>query len=412
MLVLFIPIIQYNLVLVPEQPLEPGSEAIKLTAESWFSGKYQKSKEENVKNTIPFRDELVRLSNQVYYSLFNEGRGNSVVVGKEQSLLLQGQIDALYGLDYVGLDSIRIQTEKLLYIRDQLQKKGIQLAIAIVPSKAKFHSDLIPDWKRVYHPDTTNYDMYLDEWRRQDINYFDATPWLLNKEKSDSSRYFPQNGLHYGQYAQLLIMDSLAGYLQTKTGMNFPRIEIGALNEAAEVMVEEDEDQEKYMTIFSSIKDEPMAYPAFEISTPDGDKPSVLTVGDSYFMGMSNLDLNRKVFGDGQFWYYNHQIRTKPNVIDRYTNNVDLVKEVEKHDVVLLFLAEANLYRFCFGFVDQLEDAYKNRRKYRINYFINQINSNKEWLTEVENKAIEKGISLEEMVRLDAEFLFNQESDF
>ena len=129
-------------------------------------------------------------------------------------------------------------------------------------------------------------------------------------------------------------------------------------------------------------------------------------------MGMSNLDLNRKVFGDGQFWYYNHQIRTKPNVIDRYTNNVDLVKEVEKHDVVLLFLAEANLYRFCFGFVDQLEDAYKNRRKYRINYFINQINSNKEWLTEVENKAIEKGISLEEMVRLDAEFLFNQESDF
>lgn len=398
-----------SLVPVSKPPKDEVIQTPVISREGWFSGKFQEGMKLYKMTSFPFRNESVRLSNQIYYSLFNEGRSGSVAVGEDQTLLLQGQIDALHGVNYIGTDSISSLTQKLVYIQHQLKARGIDLAVAIVPSKVRYYEDKVPVWLRNYHRDTTNYEAYLDEFERTGVDYFDAVPWMLGR--TDSSRYYPKNGLHFGNYAQLIVMDSLAGYLQTQTGKDFPRIKIGSLNESTNVSVP-DEDLERYITIFSSIDDEPMAYPEFQIIGSENNTTKVLTVGDSYFMGLSNLDLTRKVFGGGQFWYYNHQIRTKPDVIDKYTSNVDLLEEVEKHDVVLLFLSEANLFRFGFGFVDQLEDAFRNWRHYRINYFIQQINSNEKWLADLENKAIERGISLNEMVRLDAEFLFNQESDF
>ncbi len=122
MLVLFLPLLQlvFGFFEAEEHEVEFGVEAPDFNLSNWFSGDFQRDKEQHLKHTVPFRMELVRLNNQLYYSLFNQGRSNSVVVGKQDELLLEKQIVSLQGQDYIGVDSISAQIEKLKYVEEKL----------------------------------------------------------------------------------------------------------------------------------------------------------------------------------------------------------------------------------------------------------------------------------------------------
>ena len=86
--------------------------------------------------------------------------------------------------------------------------------------------------------------------------------------------------------------------------------------------------------------------------------PKVLTVGDSYYWGMFNWGLTEFGFNKAQFWFYNNEIYPDIYDGDAKVSNVDIVAEVEKNDFILLLVTDANLHKFCFGFIDQLYDGY------------------------------------------------------
>ncbi len=409
MLVLFLPLLQlvFGFFEAEEHEVEFGVEAPDFNLSNWFSGDFQRDKEQHLKHTVPFRMELVRLNNQLYYSLFNQGRSNSVVVGKQDELLLEKQIVSLQGQDYIGVDSISAQIEKLKYVEEKLAQRGIKLVVAIVPSKATYHSDLIPDWIKIAQKGRTNYSEYVEQLKVNDMAYFDAVPWLLEHKHQTTDRLFPKNGLHYTKYGQFILMDSLTRFLAHETSMPFPRMKLSSMQDASHLS-DEEEDLENYLRLFTKIPDEPLRTPIFDVSS-DGQTPKVLTIGDSYFMGMCNSNYCTTVFNGGQFWYYNREVRTQPGKIDGYVNQINVLEEVEKNDVVLIYISDANCYRFSFGFVDELYELYTNRREHRIKFYTKQIESDPEWLELVREKSISKGITLTEAIRIDAEYLYEME---
>ena len=82
---------------------------------------------------------------------------------------------------------------------------------------------------------------------------------------------------------------------------------------------------------------------------------------------MFNWGCSRDVFNNGQFWYYNQQIYPESFKNPTNVEDIDLLQEVEKNDVILLLSTDANLYKFAFGFIDQLHEIYfptnKNQNK-------------------------------------------------
>ncbi|MBT5933250.1 MAG: hypothetical protein HOH34_07920 [Flavobacteriales bacterium] len=40
-------------------------------------------------------------------------------------------------------------------------------------------------------------------------------------------------------------------------------------------------------------------------------------------------------------------------------NDINVLREVEKHNLILLIATDAMLYKFAFGFIDQLYELYQ-----------------------------------------------------
>jgi hypothetical protein len=82
-------------------------------------------------------------------------------------------------------------------------------------------------------------------------------------------------------------------------------------------------------------------------------------VADSYYWGMFNYGFSRDLFGKGQFWFYNNEIYPESFYEQTLVGNVDIKAEVEKNDFIVLMSTDANIYKFAFGFIDDMYDAYK-----------------------------------------------------
>ena len=162
-----------------------------------------------------------------------------------------------------------------------------------------------------------------------------------------------------------------------------------------------------------------MAYPIFQIIKNNNPlEVKVLTVSDSYYWGMFNWGLSKDVFGNGQFWYYNQQIY--PDSYDNPLNvsDVDIISEVEKNNVIIMISTDANLYKFPFGFIDQLYNAYFDKEKKLINetekrllFFIKTIKETPDWLKHVEEQAKTSKISIEKAIRQNAEYMVWKEKN-
>ena len=68
-----------------------------LNDSDWFNGDYQKRAEEYLTDTVGFRNVLLRLNNQIDYSLYDKLHAYDIVVGKENSLQATTHYDAFLG---------------------------------------------------------------------------------------------------------------------------------------------------------------------------------------------------------------------------------------------------------------------------------------------------------------------------
>src|SRR6187402_157736 len=150
--VLMLPVVQYFIPFIKEDPLYGYKEkAIKdtLTIAKWWDGIYQSNQEKFLEDTFPCRKSIIRLTNQIDYSLFNKARASAVVVGEKNYLFQQEYIDNYYGQDFIGEDSIRQSLIKLKKIQDTLRKINKDIVFVIAPSKAYFHPEYIPSQYRL-----------------------------------------------------------------------------------------------------------------------------------------------------------------------------------------------------------------------------------------------------------------------
>ncbi|HIP32185.1 MAG TPA: hypothetical protein EYG86_05440 [Crocinitomicaceae bacterium] len=358
--VLFTPLLQMKYSYFSEKELHGAIEAVeqpKLSVDSWLSGEYQNQSNDYFNQNFGFRPYFVRLHNQFYYSTFNEPKARDVVVGKDDFLFEENYIKAYLGRDFIGKKEIEEKIHKLDMLKDTLSKRGVELLIVFAPGKGSFYSEYIPEKYEPAIKSTTNYEVYQKSLVANDFNFIDFNSWFLAMKDTTSFPLFPKTGIHWSKYGELIAADSMIKYIADLTGREMPEIRINDVIKT-DIMWDSDNDVEKGMNLFFNIKDLEMAYPQFEILHKDKTEAKVLTVADSYFWGVYNWGLSRDVFAEGQFWFYNEAIY--PDSYDQPLNvkDIDIITEVEKNDVVVLLSTDANLYKFAFGFIDQLYDAY------------------------------------------------------
>lgn len=335
-----------------------------LTATGWLNRTYADSMEAYIKGSYGFRNVYIRLNSQIGFSVFKKAYANGVVIGKDNFLYEENYIRAYYGLDYIGQDSLNRQTEKLKYLQDTLHRLGCELLVVLNPGKASYFPEYIPDEMKAQPTDQTNMKGYEASLNRYHVRHIDFYKWFNEQKTKTKYPLFPKYGIHWSHYADYVVADSLAAYIEHLIHKHLPELKITSIETTTELR-DRDNDIADGMNLLLGLKSFPMAYPSAETITDSATyKPNVLVISDSFYWGMISTGLAARYFDKNYFWYYNeerHSSRDEPMV---RVSQLDLVSELKKQDVVIIMATESTLPNLGWGFIDQAYTAFAGPRNF------------------------------------------------
>jgi len=138
-------------------------------------------------------------------------------------------------------------------------------------------------------------------------------------------------------------------------------------------------------------------------------KPSVITVGDSYYWGFFGAGLHSRLFEMGGFWYYFQQYYKRNNT-HGWIKDLDVKKEIEQQDFIILLSTEATLRKFAFGFIEKVHELFfddlKKMNDEDLKLIIKIIKKDTVWMKTIEQKALERNIPLDSMILNDAKWYY------
>lgn len=402
---LFLPMVQLSVNLFDEPPLEGIGQttiAPALRWSSWQSGKFQDSLTEYATQHCGFHNTLVRLNNQYYYSAYHTALANGVIIGQDNYLYDRAHIAAYTGSDFLGEDTLRARMEEIRDLRDILAKKGIKLMLTFVPGKATGTPEHLP----VGTPPPgkqTNFKSYRRLADSLDVPALDLITWYQAQLKTSPYSLYPSGGIHWSVYCSHLAADTLIGYISQLMGTVMNRPDSTTL-ELSPVPRGQDIDIDRGMNILFPHTGSPMAYPTWRY-TRVAPQYSVMTVGDSYYFRIFT-DYSGAFFAHSSLWFYYNELHTWGNMVTRRNHEVDLIKQIEAQDLIILYAADANLAKFSWGFVHDALKIYRDpaRREAEIQRLTLEVQNDPNWLKIIQQKALSEGLPLDTMIRRDAIF--------
>ncbi len=415
LVLLLVPLAQSLTHLIKEKRLE-GFFRLKdkptlkdLSAKSWFNGSYQEETTRRIEDHAPFRNTLFRIHNQYDYSIFGITHALGFIRGKKGNLIEEDYINEYTGRFFIGKNTINKKLDRMKEVYQDLKKKNVNMILVIEPGKASFYPEYIPDHYRPRNRTITNYEYMVSGLRERNIPFLDLNRYFL--QMKDTSRYplFPKYGMHWSIYGMWHALDTLTGYIKYATGMQLPVIRYHGLI-VSDSLRESDDDIGVLLNLIFPLPRTTAAYPIADIEdNPEKRNLSVLVIADSYYVNIEKL-ASKKLFARQEFWYYNSKVY--PHVIDTdnpvYVDKSSLEPKLQEFNIVLLMVSEINLHCMLWNFFDEawlaFHSGYQEDPVYKIE---NSIRNDREWFRFLVAKAHAQGHPLEEMIRMDAEYMYN-----
>lgn len=407
LIILFLPYLQEKFMLFKLEPLTGAintPEQVQFRGKEWFDAIYQQKKDEENNQTFGFRSTFIRIHNQINFSLFKKVSANGVIVGLDNCLYEENYIRAWNGSDYIGDKKIDSLSSKLTYIDEELKKRGKQLLIILAPGKGTFYPEYIPVKYRRPKSEKTNYKEIVTNLHNKGINYIDFNQYFNNLKSKSPYILYPKHGIHWSNYGMCLAIDTILKRIEQIKGTKINKCYWDTIKYDKPRF--SDNDIEKGLNLLFSFKNEKLAYPNIKYQKlPNVEKPSLLTIGDSFYWGLLNLHF-QEPFSNSSFWYYNREAYEAGNetVID--VAQIDLEKKINETDIIMIISTDANLPKIGWGFIDNLYNLLAGRNngftKEEINGVVNFIKTDQKWMDQIKVKAKQRNISIDSMLVIDA----------
>lgn len=429
MLMIGLPLIQQTIPLFGVKPLKGAfinPVSPRLTLKTYLNGTFQDSLNTWIEHNIGFRPLLVRINNQVAYSVFDTALANGVVIGKQHYLYEINYIKAFRGWDFIGDSAIQDQTRKAVFVTQKLHEAGKTILFILAPGKASFFPEYIPDryFDKPSGP-ATNYKAWLKCLTEAGLPVIDFNNWFVRMKDTASYPLYPQCGIHWSAYGVGLAVDSLIRCIEKERSVrmvDFGWDRIDVRNK----LIDPDYDIAEGMNLLFTIPHYPMAYPHFVFRNEENAvKPNALVVADSYYWNIFGKGISSRIFSDNAFWYYNVEAHNPQWKSPRKTDGINILDATRNADVIIIMATEANLYRFPYGFIDRVYNALMQqeqsnamlktvpavdlaKQEAEIAEIMKNIDNTPGWKNSVQQKAQKKGIEYIEQLRYDAEWMWEQ----
>lgn len=302
------------------------SESVERTKESIMDGSYQAWLNNYWDLYFPGKSVLIRIRNQMVYSLLHESPNRNVVIGKNEYLYepryiaFETQMYPPESADY--FEELANDLQKLSY---ELEKNGKELYIFISPSKADFCKDSIPVQYDLVSPENrikSNYEMLIEVLTAKQLHCYDSIDYIKNNVGKYESPVFYKLGTHWSHVWGESVAAEFLEYIKKHSKWDLSTIKISE-NKSDEPIYP---DADLYDSLNLLLNSHDNWYASESHVLKEGkDKPNVFYRGCS-FMGQSlNMLINKNVFGE------NVHFENSYYFTDNYSNSVNLTNS-ESYD--------------------------------------------------------------------------------
>jgi len=415
---MILPAIQGYFLIVDEQALNGdivASEPGLLSKESWLNGSFQEAEVIIIEEQLGFHNSLVRLQNQLNYSLFGKPGAEGIIKGKNGQYYEADYIRAWTGKDFIGEKLLDRKLRQLKFLQNHLKDSlNVDLVLILEPGKASIYPEDIPDRFTKAKAGTSNYDYICLRAEELDIDLINFNEYFLKIKDTAKYPVFPKMGTHWSEFAMWYAADSLINYIETILGIDMPEvIKEGIV--ISDSMRASDNDIGVTLNLLYEPDYMPMPYPEYHFRMDSTHKqPCVLAIADSYYWNFYNTKIPENLFSNLAFWYFYRTIypdiwfaRVLDKTVEVTVDDIDLQEEVEKMDVILLMMTERFLYKFDRGFVDDLYRIYgKTSSRDTLTYYQTSIIKTDAWFSELIQKAKMDKVSLGSKMEGNARYMY------
>lgn len=410
---LVIPAIQKEFPLIKIKDLNGDfilAEKPGFSFKAWMDGDFQTKSDKYIEEHIGFRNFLVRMINQIDFSLFRTVHAEGVVVGKKDQMFEFDYIRACTGGDFIGEKIIDYKIRKLKFLQEHLKaEKNIDLILVFEPAKSSFYPEYIPNRYFNDSSNKTNYRYFTRKAQEYDIEYINFNTYYQSLKDKKPYPLYPRYGIHWSTYGMSFIADSMLKYIEALRNIDMNEVYIDSI-EVESAPRSADFDIGVTLNLLCPLpQKEPLAYPVYRFEeNPAKDKPSVLVIGDSYYWNIFNTMIPKYLFKNEAFWYFYAKVYPDTYYKETWVKDLNLKAEIEKQDVIFLMVTERFLHKFGWNFIEEAYSLYGPVS--RLDILHNKkcgILGYSEWLNSDIQKAKDRNVSLEEMLELDAGYVYS-----
>ncbi len=418
-LLLFAPIIQEKLELFTFKPLEGYFEQRvepKFSLESWIDGSYQINKEKYIDQNFGLRNLLIRLNNQIDFWFLKKLHAEKVVLGKNGMLYESHYITSYLGEDYLGKSKVDELTKKLKKIQDYFEQHNKTFIIMLAPGKASFFPNQFPEAFNKAKK-RNNYEEFSAQLKTKNINTIDFNKWFLAKKDKTPFPLYTELGIHWTAYGASLAFDSLIKYISIKRNIDLKNYVVEKL-ELPDTLRPPDEDIYRALNLLFTMKHAKAVYPIYKTTIDTiQKKPSLLTIGDSYWWNIYNNGVFQTRFNKCRFWYYFQEAFPESLKKQTFVESLDFENCIAETDVIIFCFTESTLKTIGNGFIEKAYSTFcinkltVEEKKLRIEKMMQYIRTDKNWMAGIMQRSEKDKLPVDSIIFYDARWQVENNSE-
>ena len=386
-----------------------------LTFKSYKDGSFQEQTEKYLRERFAFREFGIRTYNQYAYSLWRKSCNEFFFPGRDHWMYYRPGV-----LDYYGREASKFfdsdddlneyvdhQVDMLNELRSILKEDfGIELLTFIAPDKAFVYPEHLP---RMTHDTTVGVPAQRFTQRFKEIGFpnIDMTTWFAAIADTSSRLLFMPMDTHW-TFSSAYGYDSLFRLMDSLNGFGIPRMKI---NYIAEEPYPGRQDDEATLNLLFKVKNNTPAYRADISVEADSTsrKPRVLFVGDSFIFAFEGLIPRKELISYYENWFYYDKVYKGFDKKEYKINEINRLRSILNVDYVVVYSVGYQWCRGTNGFVEDALSSIKDSEKVEVALLMNEMEAKPALMEMIQEKAESRGVSVEEMLELDAKWIIENE---
>ena len=312
LLIIFLPLLNHTFNIIESGKLlgvMVNHPDVSFTPAKWWDNSYQEQKTLYLNDSVSFRPDLVRMNDQIDFSLFKKLQGDDTYIGKDNYLFSAGYVNEYEGREYMGYGVIRDELIKLKLIQDTLEHMGKTFVFIYAPSKPYYLPEYIPNiLRRNGARKTSNYETFRRIGDSLHIKQLDFNALFVAMRDTSKYSLFTKEGVHWSVYGSVLASDTLIKYIDRERKIKMPELVLTKM-QISDTAREADNDLGKCTNLIFPMNKDKYYYPEYHYNVDSTKtKPKTIFIGDSFIWLWIGDGFIQNTTTNWEYWYYFNEV--------------------------------------------------------------------------------------------------------